>query len=174
MTEGRGDADKDVRAPGRLTIAEAATLLNVHPNTVRNRVRDGTYKAEKVVTRRGPTWMIDRDSLVTNTPTSASQQGGGPIGAQNLAVVQELLRPFVEDLGRVREALGAERERRERAERERDELAARLAALEGARRGSPQTLAEVPGKAETPPADTGAQEAAERRSSWWRRWLGLG
>ena len=48
MTEGPDHVNKDVRPPNRVTIAEAATLLGVHPNTVRNRVRDGTYKAEKV------------------------------------------------------------------------------------------------------------------------------
>ena len=37
----------------------------------------------------------------------------------------------MEDLGRVREELGAERVRREQAERERDELRARLQSLQG-------------------------------------------
>ena len=44
------------------------------------------------------------------------------------AFMQGLLAPFVEDLGRVREELGADRVRREQAERERDEL---LEALRG-------------------------------------------
>jgi excisionase family DNA binding protein len=39
----------------RITIREAATLLDVHPNTVRNRIKDGAIQAEKVVTERGPT-----------------------------------------------------------------------------------------------------------------------
>jgi hypothetical protein len=67
MTEARGDANKYVRPPSKVTITEAATLLKVHPNTVRNRVRAGVYDAEKVSTEHGFTWMIDRDSLV-NTP----------------------------------------------------------------------------------------------------------
>ena len=46
-----------------------------------------------------------------------------------------MLRPFVEDLGRVKEELGAERVRREQAERELDELRTRLEALQE----SPQT-----------------------------------
>jgi hypothetical protein len=61
---------------------------------------------------------------------------------------------------------------REQAERKRDDLAARLAALEEARE-SPQTAAEEPGGVEdasiTSPAP---QEAAESRS-WWRRWFGF-
>ena len=106
-------------AKERVTIREASTLLGVHPNTVRNRVKAGMYKAEKVHTERGETWMLDRNSLITNTPTSASQQ---LVSQQAAGLVQELLRPFVNELGEVREQLGAERALRQQAERERDEL----------------------------------------------------
>jgi hypothetical protein len=92
-------------------------------------------------------------------------------GPQPLEVVQELLRPFVEDLGRVREELGAERVRREQAERERDELAARLAALEEPRE-SPQPVAEDAEEVREPPFTEGAQEGSEPRS-WWRRFFGF-
>ncbi len=165
MSEGRRDTNNHGTGGDRVTIAEAATLLGVHPNTIRNRVKAGIYDAQKVVTENGPTWMLDRDSLIANTPTRDSQQSGEVVGSQNLAVVQELLRPFVEDLGRVREELGAERVRREQAERERDELAARLAALE-----APQTAAEDAGGMEHHPDTEEAQEAPEGRS-WWRRLL---
>ncbi len=70
---------------------------------------------------------------------------------------------------KVREELGAERVRREQAERERDELAARLEALTGAR-DAPETAAETPEGANPRPATGGAQEAARR--PWWRRLLG--
>jgi FtsZ-binding cell division protein ZapB len=110
----------------RVTISEAATLLNVHPNTVRNRVRAGIYHAEKVLTERGPTWMIDRDSLTTNTPTNDTQQ---LVSQRAVDFAQELIRPFVNELGEVREQLGAERARREQAERERDELRRELEQL---------------------------------------------
>jgi hypothetical protein len=43
MGEGWQSDNNDVRGEDRVTIAEAATLLNVHPNTVRKRVKDGTY-----------------------------------------------------------------------------------------------------------------------------------
>jgi excisionase family DNA binding protein len=104
-----------------LTISEAAAFLGVHKNTVRNRIKDGTYEAEQVVTERGPTYFIKRDSilntLTTNTLSSASQEHGTAIvSPQSLAFVQELLRPFVNELAQVREELGAERVRREMAE----------------------------------------------------------
>jgi hypothetical protein len=175
MTEGRGDANKDVKPPSRVTITEAATLLNVHPNTVRNRVKAGVYNAEKVSTEHGFTWMIDRDSLVNTPLPKASQvtpsQAVNLEGPQPLEVVQELLRPFVEDLGRVREELGAERVRREQAERERDELAAKLAALEEARELPIEPADEAQGHEERPFTEE-AQEAAESRS-WWRRFFGF-
>jgi excisionase family DNA binding protein len=35
-----------------ISIAEAATLLGVHRNTIRNCIKGGRYKAHKVVTPR--------------------------------------------------------------------------------------------------------------------------
>jgi hypothetical protein len=87
------DANNAGRGSERVTIAEAATLLGVHPNTVRNRVRAGVYRAEKVVTERGPTWMIDRDSLTTNALSSDSQQLVGRVPQEALtALAREIVR----------------------------------------------------------------------------------
>ena len=175
MTEGPDDANKNVSPPSRVTITEAAALLGVHPNTVRNRVRGGVYDAEKVSTEHGFTWMIDRGSLVNAPLPRASHptpsQAVNLEGPHPVEVVQELLRPFVENLGRVREELGAERVRREQAERERDDLAARLAALQEPPDG-PQTAAEEPEGVRERPFTEEAQEGSERRS-WWRRWFGF-
>jgi excisionase family DNA binding protein len=161
------------RAGDRLTIADAATLLGVHKNTIRNRIKDGTYKAEKVITERGPTYLIERESLLTNlntnTLSSASQQLVTP---QAMEFVQELLRPFVNELGDVREELGAERARRaiERARREVAEerirdLEAELETLrEQARKapGAPESAAEASeGAAEPRSAAGGPQTLRE-------------
>jgi hypothetical protein len=173
MAEEPTEAANNVRGGDRVTIAQAAALLGVHPNTVRNRVKDGTYKAEKVVTGRGPTWMIERNSLVTNTPPSTSQQAplqrkpGAELQATEL--VQELLRPFVEDLGRVREELGAERVRREQAEREREELRRQLEERSEAP-GASETATEGAPYGTSPPE---AQDSLQRRPSWWRRFFGF-
>ena len=40
-----------------LTIRQAATVLKVHPNTVRNRIKSGLYQAEKVA---GSEWVVLR------------------------------------------------------------------------------------------------------------------
>ena len=157
-----------------------------------------------VQTERGPTYLIERESLLTNLSTntlsSASQE---LVSQQAMEFVQELLRPFVSELGEIREELGAERvrremaestlragmaeeqRRREEAERERDDLRRELYALREARE-SPQTVEDQPERAEEPRSDTeGAQGGTERpqqrhgwrepldKLPWWQYVLGL-
>jgi hypothetical protein len=62
-----------------VTIAEVAALLDCHPNTVRNRVMVGMYRAEKIDTENGPTWMIERESLTTGDSQAVSGRDG-PVG----------------------------------------------------------------------------------------------
>jgi excisionase family DNA binding protein len=159
--EDRTDAHSVGRARDRLTIAEAATLLGVHKNTVRNRIKNGSYQAEMIQTERGPTYLIERESLLTNLSTntlsSASQQLVGP---QAMEFVQELLRPFVSELGEVREELGAERARRQMAEQRAAGLEAELEALRHARE-SPESVDEEPERAEPHPAASGPQTAQD-------------
>ncbi len=163
---------------GRVTITEAATLLGVHPNTVRARVKVGIYDAEKVSTEHGFTWMIDPNSLVNPPLPRALQQPplqagnpGAPAGTTPMELVQDLLRPFVEDLGRVREELGAERVRREQAERERDELRSQLESLQEPR-DTLKTGAEPVEATDTPTGQVDRETGVQRRSSWWRRLFG--
>ncbi len=179
MGEGDTGANKNVGATDRVTITEAATLLGAHPNTVRARVKAGIYNAEKVATEHGLTWMIDRDSLVNNPLPRDSQstpsQIINPEAVAPTEVIQEMLRPFVEELGRAKEELGAERVRREQAERERDELAARLEALTETPQ-DPETASEDPEGTDTPQASGGPHappEAPQDRRSWWRRFFGF-
>jgi hypothetical protein len=170
MGEDHTEVNRDVRGSGRVTITEAATLLGVHPNTVRSRVKAGVYDADKVSTEHGLTWMIDRNSLSNNPLPRDSQRT--PSQTVNLEVstpteiVQDLLRPFVEDLGRVREQLGTERVLREQAERDRDRLAAELEALSQAR-DAPETASADTDRGEAPPEQ---QEPVERRS-WLHRFF---
>jgi hypothetical protein len=141
-----------------------------------------------VQTERGPTYLIERESLLTNltanTLSSASQEVVSP---QAMEFMQELLRPFVSELGAVREEFGAERvrremaestlregmaeerRRREEAERERDELRRELYALREPR-GAPATAEEQQGRGGPRPATAGDQEGAQR--PWWRRVFG--
>lgn len=179
MGEDRADAYSVDRGGDRLTIAEAATLLGVHKNTVRNRIKHGTYKAEKVITERGETYLIERKSLLTNLTTStlssASQQLVNPAPME---FVQELLRPFVRELGDVREELGAERARRQIAEERAASLEAELQELREAQK-SPQSE-DSSGPTEETPLDaladaqtaTDSPQAGGERRPWWRRVFG--
>lgn len=179
MTEDRTEVNHSVTGTDRVTITEAATLLGAHPNTVRGRVKAGIYDAEKVATEHGLTWMIDRNSLVNQPLPKDSQstplQMVNPAAATPAEMAQELLRPFVEDLGRVREELGAERVRREQAERERDELRRQLEALqetpEAFEGHEGEHFGTFPQEAEESLQES--LEHRERRSSWWRRFFGF-
>jgi excisionase family DNA binding protein len=88
---GEGQDSHNVGRGGeRLTIAETAALLDVHKNTVRNRIKNGSYRAEIVQTERGPTYLIERESLLTNlntnTLSSASQELVGHIVSHRVRI----------------------------------------------------------------------------------------
>jgi transcriptional regulator with XRE-family HTH domain len=72
-------ADNTGRAIERVTITETAAMLGCHPNTVRSRLRAGMYRAEKIDTENGLTWMIERDSLTTGDSKEVSGSDG-PLG----------------------------------------------------------------------------------------------
>jgi hypothetical protein len=93
------DANDAGGAVERVTIAEAAALLGRHPNTVRSRVKAGMYPAEKVHTENGPAWMIERDSLTDNAPTTAPQQIASGVPDAQQAAIQELARAIVREAG---------------------------------------------------------------------------
>ena len=193
MESGQQDANSSGRANEGVTISEAAALLGVHPNTVRNRVKAGMYEAEKVFTENGQTWMIDRDSILNAPPPKGSQQHPSQLQSQYevqaTQLVQDVLRPFVEDLGRAREELGAERVRREQAEQERDRLAAEQAAertlREEAERERDELAARLRGSSEPRELSERVSEVVDRgeaspepqhpveRPSWWRRFFGI-
>ncbi len=154
-----------------LTIRQAATLLNCHPNTVRNRIKTGVYSAEKVYTEHGETYLIPRSELAQDaSPNSVPS----PSHSQPLPDVREamhaLLEPFVRELGDVREELGRERERREAAERRNGDLERELREAREALEAS-----ESPAPADTPTGPAAgpheATDAPERRS-WWQRVFG--
>ncbi len=139
-----------------LSIRRAATLLNVHPNIVRNRIKAGTYQAEKVVTEKGETYLIPRSELsqastANNLVIPSPSQSPSQTLPDVREAMQAMLEPFVKELGDVREELGRERERREQLQHERDELRRELDDLKEAR-----GLPESPGPTKRTPSDVPA------------------
>jgi hypothetical protein len=57
--------------PDEVTLAEAAELLGLHPNTIRNRIRSGLYHPRKVPSAAGPEiYLIKRAELDLPAPPS--------------------------------------------------------------------------------------------------------
>jgi hypothetical protein len=98
VAEGQGD-NKAGGAVERVTITQAAALLGCHRNTIKNRIHAGMYRAEKIHTENGPTWMIERDSLTNNPPTTSRQQPVGVVPAAQQEDTQELARAIVREAG---------------------------------------------------------------------------
>jgi len=175
-----------------VSIAEAATLLGVHRNTVRNRIKAGRYKAHKLVTPQGETYALRRDSLGLPLPSptnGAAQPLTGVVRhnadnppqpaalvspdqqAQADAIVQRLLAPFIAELGTVREELG-----RVKAERDaRDETIAALRRRAAVAEAERDRLAVAQAAQAGPGAPEASPEAQGDASGVWarvRRWWG--
>ncbi len=156
-----------------VSIAQAAALLGVHRNTVRNRIKAGHYKAHKVIASQGETYVIDRASLgpIPNNSESHRSQSQGRHNAPNpsqsdtlvdasqqaeqLAVVQRLLAPFVEELGRTREELGRTAERLRVTEEERDQLRSEVDRLQAGW--------------DAPTEQSSTEDSVREHEVWWHR-----
>jgi excisionase family DNA binding protein len=150
-----------------VTIGEAAKLLNVHRNTVRNRIKAGRYNAHKVVTPQGETYSVTLESLSQDVPGSYHNPSQPPVHNNSIQdaqlqsvttvdqqdavvhLVQQMLIPFVQELGETREELG-------RVRAERDALQSRLTVLQAQH-------------AESLDEPTNAPETRTQRV-WWQFW----
>lgn len=132
---------------------------------------------ERVSTEHGLTWMIDRGSLFKAPLPRATQQPSPLLvnleAAASIRGYQELLKPLVEDLGRTREDLGAERVRREQAERERDELTIRTRELQEPREPTVQPADSLKREEASQDAENAQAGVQPPRRSWWRRFFGF-
>ncbi len=165
------------RQPEYLTVGQAAKLLGVHRNTIHHRIKTGRIKAHKVRDADREVYRIERDSLgIGRTSTDvrtldAQRTNAGEVLAERIAVrLDEIVRDYTEQLGNIREQLGAERARREMAEERNAALEAELEALREVQEppGSPEPA----GNRSDEGAGAEEQERPAGRRSWWRRWWG--
>ncbi len=183
-----------------MTTQQAARALAISPRTVRWHIDQGNLEAKPQGEGVKRAWLISIDSLQVfrDSRQHAGQLPGdyratledADIAAERRgSAIRELADRLVEEAAKasefrvrlelteraestLRAELEEERRRREGAERERDVLAARLAAALKEARESPQAAAEdAEGHEGERPFAEEAQEGSGR--PWWRCFLGL-
>jgi excisionase family DNA binding protein len=169
-----------------VTVGEAAKLLGVHRNTVHHRIKTERITAHKVVEGEREVYRIELDSLGVgrtradvHTLDAQRQTTGEELGRMIATRLDEIVRDYTEQLGDLREELGAERARRqmaettlregmaeeqlrrEQAEQERDKLRWELAAIRAGRE-LPEGVEAAPVSTEPHPDGAVSQTAAQR------------
>jgi hypothetical protein len=189
------DSNREVSASsGWVTTKQAARSLGISPRTVRWHIEQGNVEAKPHGEGVQRTWLVSIDSLQafrharqvsTNLPGSIRTDAeDAAIGADIAgSPVRELADRLAEEAARaaeyrvrlelteqaqstLEEQLATERQRREQAERERDELRLELERPPELR-DVPETVPEGTARGEVPPE---AQEATQRRS-WLHRFF---
>ena len=191
------DSNRDVSASsGWVTTKQAARSLGISPRTVRWHIEQGNVEAKPQGEGVQRTWLVSIDSLQafrharqvsTNLPGSIrTTSEDAAIGADIAgSPVRELADRLAEEAARaaeyrvrlelteqaqstLEEQLATERQRREQAERERDELRLKLERPPEPR-DVPETVPEGTARGEVPPEP---QEATQRRSWLYRFFFG--
>lgn len=193
------DSIPEVSAPsGWVTTKQAARSLGISPRTVRWHIEQDNIVAKPQGEGVQRTWLVSIDSLQAFRHARQAATGlpsTDRIGNRDAATapdvsgnpIRELADRLAEEAARAAEyrvrlelteqaqstlesELTAERQRREVAERERDELRLRLEAYSESR-NAPETASP---RSDRGTAPEGSQEPVERRSrSWWRRFFGF-
>ena len=190
------DSKREVSASsGWVTTKQAAKSLGISPRTVRWHIEQGNILAEPHGEGVQRTWLVSINSLQAfRHARQVARDMPGSIRAEPEYAditpdttgnpIRELADRLAEEAARAAEyrvrlelteqtqstlesELAAERQRREDAERERDELRLRLERPSDPR-DLPETATEVPSGDKAPSANTG-----EPRTSWWRRFFGF-
>jgi excisionase family DNA binding protein len=162
-----------------VTVGEAAKLLQVHRNTIHNRIKSGRITAHKVVEGDREVYRIELDSLGvgrTSAPghtldahrTTATEELSRMIATR----LDEIVRDYTVQLGDLREELGAERARRE-IEKQGREIAEQRATIAEARAADLEAkLGNLEPTADPNYEEPPFEEPPEVRRPWWRRLFG--
>jgi excisionase family DNA binding protein len=106
-----------------VSVGEAAQLLNVHRNTVHNRIKAGRIRAHKVIEGDREVYRVERDSLgIGRTDAHVhTLDAQRPMPGEEIALLladrlEDIVQGYALELGDVREQLGEERAKRQQAE----------------------------------------------------------
>lgn len=109
-----------------VSVGEAAEILDVHRNTVRNRIKSGRIRAHKVIEGDKEVYRVELNSLGINdhVRTSAVVHNKGAQRTTESAnmvealvnKIDQVVQQYTRELGDLREQLGIEKTRRELAE----------------------------------------------------------
>ena len=158
-----GEDHGDGRDRQRLTVPEAATVLEVTVDAVRGRVRRGTIDHERDETGKVHVWVD-----VSGAPGGAASRRPSP-------PVEGPSRDQAELVEVLKAQLEAEREANRENRRIIAGLVQRVPSLETAPREEPHAAETVAGASEGVDLPTGRvdREAGAQRRSWWRRFFGV-
>src|SRR5687767_6494316 len=139
----------------RYTVPEAAQVLGISPEAVRNRLSRGTLRSEKVE---------GRVHVLLARPDRSQ-----PIGDVSTDIPTDIVEELRDRIRYLERQVEEERDARRRADTLLARMMDRLPELEAPsdERESPQTVEEEHDRAETHPDAPGAQEGAQK--AWWRR-----
>jgi len=151
----------------RLTVVEAAERLGVKEQAVRKRIARGTLHHTKDEDGRVYVYLVPSD-----TDAKPEAEGNSTGGSTD---TYALIRSLEDQVGYLRREVEDWKDESRRKDAILMSLTQRIPELEAPRelRDAPQAAAEAPAKSEHRPAPGGAQDGAERRSGWWRRFFGF-
>jgi len=171
----RHDTDRttDRTADRRVTVLEAAELLNLTPDAVRARLRRGTLRKDR---GEDGTLYVVLDGETTDTTAT-----GRPTEQPTVALLDakdQIISHLSEQLEFLRQQLQEEREESRRKDHLLAAALERIPAIESPPDTAPSEPRESPEKPSEDPHSTHAppeaQEPSQRRErSWWRAFFGL-
>jgi excisionase family DNA binding protein len=174
MAEGRIEGDRRAEL---VTVSQAARILRVHRNTVHNYIKQGRIKASKTIEGGREYYLIEWESLpnVQKGKHEHTLDAQPPAERTEIAVMlahrlEDLVQRYGQELGSVREELGAERVRREQAEEKAARLEAELEVLRETR-DAPEAPPRRPPRVASGTQGTPTSDTDEPRRSWLYRFF---
>src|SRR5215212_151700 len=159
--------DGDMTTPMRVTVEEAAKILDVTVDAVRKRIERGTLRSEKV----GKTRYVLVDDVMTQHDTDRTRQDPGQDADRTIhnSDIAALLASMQDQIDTLKQELEDRKEEARRKDAILMTMAQRIPEIEAPpeTQESPQTAAEDAGKA------AGGRDKQPERRSWWRAFFGL-